>query len=51
VGSHIRYGVPRHIGWLGQESAEETSDRQLESKAEVVVCATPLGEPFAVRII
>ena len=49
--SHIRYGVRRHISWLGQESAEETSGRQLDSEAELVVCATPLVEPFAVRVI
>ena len=51
LGSHIGHGVRRHVGWLGQEGAEETNGRQLDSEAELVVCATPLVEPFAVRVI
>jgi hypothetical protein len=49
LGSHIGYGVRRHVDRLGQKGAEETNGRQLDGEAELIMVTTPLlVEPLEV---
>jgi hypothetical protein len=51
LGGHIRHDIRRYVGRFGQEGAEKTNGRQLNSEAQLVVCTTPLVDPFAVGVI
>ena len=51
LGGHIGHNIRRHVGRFGQEGAEKTDGRQLDSEAQLVACSTPIVDPFAVGVI